>query len=154
MQRKARYLLKRKKDILTTISLENMLQDTYESISIDKKLKDIVEVVKKSGKNIFAVIDGHGRFPGIIKLNDIKQKLFQPDQFNKRSVKSLMKKPSAVLLCDQDMSSVMEKFDMTQSWYLPVLGKDGRFIGFISKTKLFSKYREVLSSHGDLYDAV
>lgn len=145
---------KKEKNILTTISLENMLQDTYESISIDKKLKDLVEVVKKSEKNIFAVIDGRGRFSGIIELNDIKQKLFQPDQFNKVSVKSLMKKPSAVLLCDQDMNSVMEKFDMTQSWYLPVLGKDGRFIGFISKTKLFSKYREVISSQEDLYDAV
>jgi CIC family chloride channel protein len=63
-----------------------------------------------------------------------------------------MKKPPAVLYADQDMHSVMEKFDVTQSWYLPVLNKDKKFIGFISKTKLFSKYREILSSQGDLYE--
>ena len=64
-----------------------------------------------------------------------------------------MKKPAAVLLQGQDMHSVMEKFDTTQSWYLPVLNKEKKFLGFISKTKVFSKYREILSSQGDLYEA-
>jgi CIC family chloride channel protein len=64
-----------------------------------------------------------------------------------------MKKPAAILLQDQDMHVVMEKFDITQSWYLPVLDKEKKFIGFISKTKLFNKYREILASQGDLYEA-
>ncbi|MEO6219621.1 MAG: CBS domain-containing protein, partial [Ginsengibacter sp.] len=105
-------------------------------------------------KNIFAVTDGKQRFAGIIELNDIKQKLFQPDQFDKINIRSIMKKPSAILRHDQDMHSVMEKFDITQSWYLPVLDKDKNFIGFISKTKLFNKYREILASQGDLYEKV
>jgi CIC family chloride channel protein len=50
------------------------------------------------------------------------------------------------------MHKVMEKFDITQSWYLPVINSDKKFIGFISKTKLFNKYREILSGQGDLYD--
>ena len=50
------------------------------------------------------------------------------------------------------MHEVMEKFDITQSWYLPVLDADKKFLGFISKTKVFNKYREVLSSQGDLYE--
>jgi len=143
---------KKEKNILTSIHLDSMLRDTYESIGMDKKLKDLIEIIKKSEKNIFAVTDNKGRFVGIIELNDIKQKLFQTDQFDKISVKSLMKKPAAVLLQDQDMHAVMEKFDITQSWYLPVLTKDKKFIGFISKTKLFNKYREILSSQVDLYE--
>ena len=63
-----------------------------------------------------------------------------------------MKKPSAILQIDNDMHTVMEKFDLTQSWYLPVLTKEKKFIGFISKTKLFNKYREILASQGDLYE--
>ena len=63
-----------------------------------------------------------------------------------------MKKPAAVLYIDQDMHMVMEKFDITQSWYLPVINRDNVFLGFVSKTKLFNKYRESLASHGDLYD--
>ena len=103
-------------------------------------------------KNIFAVSDNKGKFAGIIELNDIKQRLFQPEQFDKVPVRSLMKKPAAMLRLDDSMSDVMEKFDITLSWYLPILDKEKRFIGFISKTKLFNRYREILSSQGDLYE--
>ena len=129
-----------------------MLQQNYECIRIDKKLEDLIEIVKRSDKNIFAVVDAKDRFTGIIELNDIKQKLFQPDRFNNVSIKSLMKKPPALLQSSQDMHSVMEKFDVTQSWYLPVLDNENKFIGFISKTKLFNKYREILASQGDMYE--
>ncbi|MGE5107707.1 MAG: chloride channel protein [Sphingobacteriales bacterium] len=143
---------KKEKNILTSISLETMLQDNYESIAIDKKLNDLVEVIKRSEKNIFAVVDGKERFAGIIELNDVKQKLFQTELFDKVSVRSLMKKPAAYLREDQDMHTVMEKFDITQSWYLPVVNKERKFVGFISKTKLFNKYREILASQVDLYE--
>jgi chloride channel protein, CIC family len=143
---------KKEKNILTSINLNEMLHDKYECISSDKMLKDLVEIIKKSDKNIFAVIDSKNRFAGIIELNDIKQRLFQPDLFEKVSIQSIMKKPPAILHYEQDMHTVMEKLDITGSWYLPVLGKEKFFIGFISKTKLFNKYREILSSGSDLYD--
>ena len=145
---------KKEKNILTSISIDDMLRDNYESISLDKKLKDLVEIVKQSEKNIFAIVDGKGRFAGIIELNDIKQKLFQPQEFDKVSVKSLMKKPAGILQHNDDMHTVMEKFDTTHSWYLPVLSKDRKFIGFISKSKLFNKYREILGLQVDLYEQI
>jgi chloride channel protein, CIC family len=143
---------KKEKNILTSIRLDEMLQDEFETISMDKKLKDLVELIKRSDKNIFAVHDGRGRFAGIIELNDVKQKLFDPEQFNVISLRSVMKKPAAVLREDQDMHTVMEKFDITHSWYLPVLDKEKKFIGFISKTKVFNRYREILSQQGDMYE--
>lgn len=142
----------KEKNILTGINLDEILQHNYESISMDKKLSDLVEIIKRSEKNIFAVHDGRQRFAGIIELNDIKQKLFQQDQFQDVPVRSLMKKPAAVLYEDEAMHGVMEKFDMTHSWYLPVLNKHRKFVGFVSKTKLFNKYREALSEQGDLYE--
>jgi CIC family chloride channel protein len=142
----------KEKNILTSIRLEQMLQDTYDSISIDKSFTELVEVVKKSEKNIYAVLDHNGKFAGIIELNDIKQKLFEPQDFDRTSVKSVMKKPPDVLFDDEPMLSVMEKFDITRSWYLPVLNKDRKFLGFLSKTKLFNKYREILANQGDLYE--
>jgi chloride channel protein, CIC family len=143
---------KKEKNILTSISLNSMLQDSYESISIENKLSDLVKIITRSDKNIFAVTDNNGKFIGIVELSDIKQKLFEPDQFDKITIRSVMKKPAAILRQDQDMQSVMEKFDLTQNWYLPVLDKDRKFIGFISKTKLFNKYREIVSSQIDLYE--
>jgi CIC family chloride channel protein len=144
---------KKEKNILSSISLSEIIQHTYVSIGIDKSLKDLLEVIKQSEKNIFAVHDSKNRFVGIIELNDIKQKMFQPDLYAKVSIKSMMKKAPATLRNNQDMHSVMEIFDTTQSWYLPVLDDQKKFIGFISKSKLFEKYREILSNHSDLYDA-
>jgi chloride channel protein, CIC family len=143
---------KKEQNILTAIRLDEMLQDKYDTISIDKKLRDLVELIKRSEKNIFATHDNKGRFAGIIELNDVKQKLFQPNLFDSISIRTLTKKPRAVLYETEDMFSVMEKFDDTQSWYLPVLNKERKFVGFISKTKVFNKYREILSSQVDLYE--
>ncbi|MES2430286.1 MAG: chloride channel protein [Bacteroidota bacterium] len=143
---------KKEKNILTSIQLDSLLQDTYESISFDKQLKDLIEIIKRSEKNIFAIEDAKGKFIGIVELNDIKQKIFHPEKFSKLSVRSLMKKPSAILREDENMHSVMEKFDTSQSWYLPVLNNDKKFVGFISKTKLFAKYREILAAQGDIYE--
>lgn len=143
----------KEKNMLQSISLESMLQDTYESIAIDRKLTDLIELIKTSEKNIFAVVDQRGRFAGIIELNDVKQKIFNPDEYPKTSIKSLMKKPAAVIRVDQEMQSVMHLFDLSQSWYLPVLDADRRFVGFISKTKLFNKYREILAASSDLYES-
>ncbi|MGZ5219522.1 MAG: chloride channel protein [Chitinophagaceae bacterium] len=142
----------KEKNILTSIRPEDMLQDKYDIISIDKTLRDLVEIIKKSDKNIFAVCDNKERFAGIIELNDVKQQLFQSELFDKTSIRVLVKKPAAILTTKNTMHEVMEKFDITHSWYLPVLDEDKKFIGFISKTKLFNKYREILSSQGDLYE--
>ncbi|MBX2924635.1 MAG: chloride channel protein [Chitinophagaceae bacterium] len=141
----------KEKNILTTISLSEMLQDNYDTIMIDKKLSDLVELVKRSEKNIYAVVDRSGKFTGIVELNDIKQKLFEPQFYHSISVKSMMKKPPAVLYEDENMLTAMEKFDISHSWYLPVLTGEKSFVGFISKTKVFNKYREILAEQGDLY---
>lgn len=146
------FTYKKEKNILVSIHLSEMLQDKYDTISIDKKLRDLVELIKRSEKNIFAVHDEKDRFAGIIELNDIKQQLFRPDRFDVVYIKSLLKKPADILYENDDMHTVMEKFDITQSWYLPVLNTEKKFIGFISKTKVFNKYREILSSQGDLYE--
>ncbi len=143
---------KKETNILTSISLDSILREGYETITIDKKLRDLVEIIKKSDKNIFAVTDKKEKFVGIIELNDIRQKLFQPELFEKVAIRAIMKRPQSVLYLHQDMHAVMERFDMTQSWYLPVLDKERKFLGFISKTKLFNKYREILAAQGDLYE--
>jgi chloride channel protein, CIC family len=142
----------KEKNILTSISFTEMLQDTYATVNIDKKLGDLVEIIKLSNKNIFAVSDHKGRFAGIIELHDIKQQLFDAINFDRVEVRSIMKKPAAILQEDQDMHAAMEKFDMTHSWYLPVLDKEKRFVGFISQSRVFNKYREILASQGDLYE--
>jgi len=143
---------KKEKNILTSINLDDILQPAYQSLAIDQPLSALVEVIKHSDKNIFAVHDQKDRFAGVIELNDIKQKLFQPHLFEKTTLRSLMKKPAATISDQESMHTIMEKFDITQSWYLPVLDNEKKFRGFVSKSMLFNKYREILSRQSDLYE--
>jgi chloride channel protein, CIC family len=143
---------KKEQNILTNINLESILTDTYLSISMDKKLGDLVDLIKRSEKNIFAVEDKNGLFVGIVELNDIKKKLFLPELFDKVYVHELMKDPPDIIRINERMKRVMEKFDLAETWHLPVLNKEGKFVGFISKAKIFGQYREALSAQSDLYD--
>src|SRR5690606_14202646 len=93
----------KEKNILTAMKLDELLQEQYESIAIDKKLKDLIELIRKSDKNIFAVSDIEGRFAGIIEINDVKEKLFQPEQYENTSIASLVKKPGTVIYRDEHM---------------------------------------------------
>lgn len=142
----------KEKQILAGIQLEDLLQDQYQQIAADQKLRALVQLVQQSDKHIYAVHDTHQRLVGMIELNDIKLLLFQQDQYDRRSVKSLMKKPPALLRLNMSMRDVMDWFDRTQSWYLPVVDDQQHFQGFISKTKLFNKYRESLQTSSDIYD--
>lgn len=143
---------KKEKNILTSINLDDILQTSYQSLAADQPLSALVEVIKHSDKNIFAIHDHKLRFAGVIELNDVKQKLFQPHLFEKTTLRSLMKKPPATINDHESMHAIMEKFDMTQSWYLPVLDNNKKFRGFVSKSMLFNKYREILSRQSDLYE--
>jgi CIC family chloride channel protein len=137
-------------NILTGLRLEEMLNEKYETILPHQTLADLVKLIKRSEKNIFAVTDTEERLVGIVELNDIKKQLFEPGGHEKILIGQLMKKPPGLLNINQPMQAVMQEFDLAQSWYLPVLDEDKRFIGFISKTKMFARYREVLAMENDL----
>ncbi len=143
---------RKEQNILTAIRLKDIIKRDYQAISVNSTLGDLVETIKQSEKNIFAVEDKHGRFIGIVELNDVKQKMFDPALFDKTSVRQLMKKAPDIIYTGESMRGVMEKFDLSQSWYLPVLSEDEKFIGFISKTKIFERYRQIISTPHDLYE--
>ncbi len=118
----------------------------------DQTLGDLVEIIKRSQKNIYAVLDTHGRFAGLVELNDIKQKIFQPELYASIHMRRLMKKPADLISIDEHMQKVMERFDISGSWYLPVVDRDRKFTGFISRSRLFQKYRELLMSEEKIYE--
>jgi CIC family chloride channel protein len=143
---------KKEQNILTSIQLESILAENYKAVPVTGNLGSLVEEIKKSEKNIFAITDEKEKFLGVIELNDIKKMLFDPGKYETTSLRSITKKPRDIIYNDESMQKVMDKFDHSQTWYLPVLDREKNFIGFISKTRLFEKYREVLSAQSDLYE--
>lgn len=143
---------KKEQNILSTISLHEMLLDNYKAILIDKTIKDLIELVQESDKTVYAVVDHNGCFAGIIELNDVKKLLLQRERVDQAPLQDLVKQPKDAIYQSDSMNRVMQKFDTTNTWYLPVLNEENKFAGFVSKSRLFNKYREILASQGDLYE--
>lgn len=86
---------------------------------------------------------------GMVCLENIREILFELTSFQDLSVVELMKNPPAILNLVEDMQSVMKKFDESKAWNLPVL-KEGKYFGFISKSSIFSSYRDqIIKSHSE-----
>jgi CIC family chloride channel protein len=143
---------KKEQNILSTISLEEMIDDSYENISVNSTIDDMRRILKKSTKTVFAVHDNENLFVGILELNDIKKIILQEDIDVETSIASLAKQPAEIIYYKDSMADVMKKFDSANSWHLPILNAENKFMGFISKSKLFDRYRLSLAENSDLYE--
>ncbi len=47
------------------------------------------------------------------------------------------------------MEEVMKTFDRTGAWNLPVVDEEDRYVGFVSKSKIFNSYRRVLRHYSE-----
>jgi CIC family chloride channel protein len=111
-------------------------------------LKEMVNVVSRSNRNLFPVTDGDGKLLGIVLLDDIRNIMFRPDLYKKMHVQRFMSMPPAMIDLSDSMEKVMSTFDKTNAWNLPVVDK-GVYIGFVSKSKIFNSYRRVLRHYTD-----
>jgi len=143
---------KKEQNILSTISLDEMIDDSYMNISINHTAGDMIKILNQSTKTIFAVHDDERLFAGIIELNDIKKLVLRDDMQANAPISSIVKHPPEIIYYKDTMTEVMKKFDYTHNWHLPVLDGENKFIGFISKSKLFNRYRMSLSEKSDLYE--
>jgi CIC family chloride channel protein len=133
----------RDKKILSDLSLSNLIETNFQSIVETARLRDLIAVIEKTTRNIFPVITEEGKLTGVIELNSIREIMFNTELYDKIVVKELMRKPPAIIEEGESMDEVMKKFDATDSWNLPVT-RQGKYLGFISKSAIFNKYRSEL----------
>ena len=132
--------------ILTLMDMESVIETNFVPVYTDMTLKGVVyEAVRESSRNIFPVLDREkGSLEGVILLDDIRHLIFEKELYDKVSVLEMMQHPPALIQMGQDtMNQVMDKFQNTAAWNLPVV-KNGKYIGFISKSKLLTVYRRKL----------
>ncbi|MCR4663744.1 MAG: chloride channel protein [Paludibacteraceae bacterium] len=144
-------LLTHNKDrsVLRLMHLASVLEKDLQTVPPEMELGELVKVIAKSRRNIFPVTDGQGRLKGVLLLDEVRNIMFQPRLYKRFKVGELMTSPAAVLDEQMPMEKVMEKFEDTGAWNLPVTDNEGRYLGMVSKSKIFSTYREVLVDFSD-----
>ncbi|MFA6677332.1 MAG: chloride channel protein, partial [Bacteroidales bacterium] len=130
--------------VLTLLNTCDLVEKKFIEVNLDDTLGDLVKAVSVSVRNIFPVVDKKGRFQGYILLDDIRKVMFDSSLYDNVYVYSLMKNAPAIVKINDSMESVMHKFETTEAWNLPVVDDENKYIGFVSKSRIFSKYREKL----------
>ena len=132
------------KAVLTLLSAENVIERDFQVVSPEMTLGDMVKVIARSSRNTFPVVDDRGILLGIVLLDNIRNIMFRPELYNRFHVSKFMVSAPAKIVVNTPMDQIMQIFDDTKAWNLPVVDETGRYMGFMSKSKIFNSYREVL----------
>ena len=130
--------------VLTLMRLQNEIEKNFLTVHAYDKLGDLVKIVSRSSRNLFPVIDENNTFLGVVNLNDVREIMFDRDKYDELYVHELMTPAPEYIYFTDTMEQVMRKFDQSGAWNLPVVSDDSKYIGFVSKSKLFSAYRKLL----------
>lgn len=136
------------KAVLTLMRIDSVIENDFKEVHPEMNLKEMVDVIAQSNRNLFPVTDSDGQLIGVVLLDDIRNIMFRADLYPKMHVQKFMSIPPAKIEISDTMDIVMNKFDTTNAWNLPVVD-NGKYIGFVSKSKIFNSYRRVLRHYTD-----
>ena len=134
--------------VLTLLKMDSVIEKDFMPVKPEMSLKEMVNVISQSNRNLFPVVDDNNKLIGIVLLDDIRNIMFRPDLYRKMYVRKFMSMPPAKIEVGESMEKVMKIFDDTGAWNLPVV-ENGIYIGFVSKSKIFNSYRRVLKHYTD-----
>jgi CIC family chloride channel protein len=136
------------KTILTMLKVDKLIEKDFTVISPDATLRDLVKVISESKRNIYPVADGEKNFRGFIRLDDVRHIIFKPELYDKTKVSTLMTMPATVVEVQDNMETVVAKFQDYDKYNLPVLDQ-GKYVGFISRANVFLSYRTLLKDFSE-----
>ncbi len=134
--------------ILSSIRLDPLIEKDFVPVPIDGYLADLVEAVKKSHRHTFPVLDEHQHLHGVVDLDDIREFMFDPSRWRAIRVSDVMHLPPAAIKKGVPLHEVMQAFDKTRAWILPVVDAEGHYLGFISRARFFNVYRRRIQKLG------
>jgi CIC family chloride channel protein len=137
------------KAVLTLMKMENVIETDLQILHPDMSLGELVKIISKSKRNIFPVVNEAGGLLGIVLLDEVRNIMFRPELYARFTVQKLMISPPATISQDLPMEKVMQIFEDTGAWNLPVVDTHKKYIGYVSKSKIFSSYRHVLVHFSD-----
>ena len=123
--------------------LDELMETDFIRIKENMTLGDIVHIISSARRNIFPVIDNFGHLLGVVQLDDLREDMFKQEKWG-RSITYYMIQPPYKILEHEMVQSILPHFEENHTWMLPVVDKNNRYLGFISKSRILNAYREAL----------
>jgi chloride channel protein, CIC family len=132
------------KNVLMLMRIDKLIETNFKPVKPEMTLGEMLkESVSKSKRNIFPVLNDEKKFLGNVLLDDIRHMMFDQKQYEATKVADIMKSAAEIIFHEDSIEEVMQKFKQSGAWNLPVV-KEGVYLGFISKSKLLTVYRNKL----------
>jgi CIC family chloride channel protein len=129
--------------VFVFLRLEELMETDFVRLRENMVLGDIVHIISSARRNIFPVIDNFGHLLGVVQLDDLREDMFKQDRWG-RSITHYMMQPPYKILQHEQVQSILPRFEENNTWMLPIVDKQNRYLGFISKSRILNAYREAL----------
>ncbi len=131
------------KNVLQMMEVRKLIETDFEVLHPESTLRDLTQAISKAHRNLFPIVDNEGYLKGMVKMDDIRHLIFQQELYDKTLVRELMYHPEHFISTEDTMDVVVEKFENSGRYNLAVIDH-GKYIGFISRAKVFSNYRKTV----------
>ncbi|MCP4311853.1 MAG: chloride channel protein [Bacteroidetes bacterium] len=136
------------RNILLMMKVSELIETDFIPVRSNSTLRDLVQVITKSHRNIYPVLDEQNNLEGIVKLDDIRHIMFRQEMYDSTKIRDLMITPEWTIQTSDPMEAVARQFSESGRYNLPVL-QNGKYLGFVSRARVFSSYREMLKHFSD-----
>ncbi len=136
------------RNILLMMKVTDLIETNFKTVRAENTLRDLVKIITTSSRNIFPVVDEQHNLKGIVKLDDIRHIMFNPEMYDITKISDLMTIPKWTIESTEQMEEVARKFSESGRYNFPVL-QNGKYLGFVSRARVFSSYREMLKHFSD-----
>lgn len=133
------------KSILTLMTMDKIIDRDFTSVAPDMEMGQLVHALSSSRNDYIPVLNESGSLMGEIDITKLRHIIFRTELYHRFHVSQLMTAPAATLGVNDPMEDVMKTFDSTGALYLPVVGLDGHLVGYISRIRLYSMYRQFVA---------
>lgn len=133
------------KSILTLMTMDKIIDRDFTSVAPDMEMGQLVHALSSSRNDYIPVLNESGSLMGEIDITKLRHIIFRTELYHRFRVSQLMTAPAATLGVNDPMEDVMKTFDSTGAQYLPVVGLDGHLVGYISRIRLYSMYRQFVA---------
>jgi CIC family chloride channel protein len=131
------------KAVLIRMNWKKEIETDLLKVKPTDTLGNLIKIIAQSKRNLFPVVDEYNILEGIVSLDDVREIMFQQELYDTTFMRDLMTIPASYIDKKENIETVMDAFRKTGAWNLPVLD-NGYYVGFISKSRIYSTYRELL----------
>lgn len=133
------------KKVLMMMNVFNIIERDFVSVHPSGNLRDLVRAISNSNRNIFPVVDEYNRLHGIIKVDHVRDIMFDQSKYDEITIKDIMTLPEFVVSPNEPMENVAKLFQKSSRYTIPVVKNGKYYEGFISRARFFSYYRKMIA---------